>query len=363
MKRKILVSIFVTAIAVILLSLNLSADVTTTISDNRYETSETIKTIPAEEITGLIEFVFESSPALRGRVDVLSSEGDEIEIYYHKVLYAQNREQADSFANMISLRHEIIQNSLYLFADAPRNAPWRRTANLSGQIELEIRLPQEYSVNVHVSGYRINIGGPFPYADLGGEYCEEIRALRINGGLKIEAENSPIIIRDIVGPADIKARGANISARNIVTEVGISTFENRRGAISLIGFEGDELRVQAEKGKINIEKLTLNNGRRAYISNSGINSDIYVEVSEIFKSRLEVVNKSSDVQVLLPRDVSAEFLVTTDPDEGEIEVSGIPLVTEEVDWGTLFAHTYSHDSRIVVDTRGAGKVTIRRKGY
>jgi hypothetical protein len=336
------------------------------ISDNSYETEEMKEVVPAEEYGESTEFVFKSSTALRGRVEIFSTDAENIEIIYHKVLYAISREQAESFASLISLSHELKENSLIVSADAPRDAPWRKTANLSGQIECEIYLPAKFSISIDsVVGYYLSIRGPFPEAFVAGDYYEEVRVTRIELGLTIKASNSPIIIRDIKGPMMIEGKGGAITARNIDsgTGIGIATFQNERGPISIDGFTGDEIRCISQDGKITLEKLSLLNGARAYISNSGINSDIYIEIEEIKDSRLEVINKEADVSLLLPRDICAEFDITSDPDEGEIEVSGIPLITDKVDWGILVAHTFRYDSRITVDVRGTGKVTIRRKGF
>lgn len=336
------------------------------ISDNSYETEEMKDIIPADEYGSSSEFVFKSSTALRGRVEIFSTDAEDIEIVYHKVLYAESREQAESFASQISLSHELKENSLIVSADAPRDAPWRKTANLSGQVECEIYLPGQFSISLDsVVGYYLSIRGPFPEAFIAGDYYEEIRVTRIELGLTIKASNSPIIIRDIKGPMMVEGKGGAITARNIDsgTGIGIATFQNERGSISIDGFTGDELRCNSQDGKITLEKISLLNGARAYVTNSGINSDIYVEIEEIKDSRLEVVNKEADVSLLLPRDIRAEFDITSDPDEGEIEVNGIPLITDKVEWGILVAHTFRYDSRIIVDVRGTGKVTIRRKGF
>jgi hypothetical protein len=337
-------------LALVLIPVSLDAEGIQAISDNSYETEEMKDVIPAEEYLQSTELVFKSSTALRGRVEIFSTDAENIEIIYHKVLYAESREQAESFAAQISVSH----------------APWRKTANLSGQIECEIYLPQKFSINLDsVVGYYLSIRGPFPEAYVGGDYYEEIRVTRIELGLTIKATNSPIIIRDIKGPMLIEGKGGGITARNIDsgTGIGIATFQNERGAISIDGFTGDELRCISQDGKITLEKISLLNGARAYVSNSGINSDIYIEIEDIKDSRLEVINKEADVSLLLPRDIRAEFDITSDPDEGEIEVSGLPLITDKIDWGILVAHTFRYDSKIIVDVRGTGKVTIRRKGF
>ena len=337
-----------------------------TISDNNYETGEIRLYLGPDEFAPTADLIFQSSTALRGRLEISSTDSDSIEIIYHKVLYANSREQAEEFAPQISLNHEVKENSLIISADAPRDAQWRKTANLSGQIECEIYLPRQFSISIDSAvGYYLSIRGPFPQAYVTGDYYDEIRVSRIDLGLTVRATNSTIILRDIKGPMLVEGEGANITARNLDTGtgIGIATFENKRGAISIDGFTGDELRCISLEGRITLEKLSLLNGARAFISNSGINRDIYVEVEEIRDSRLEIINKAADVQLLLPRDIHAEFNITTDPDDGEIEMSGVPLVTEQVDWGTLVASTFRHDSRIVVDTRGTGKVTVRRKDF
>ncbi|NIP41770.1 MAG: hypothetical protein GWO41_13355 [candidate division Zixibacteria bacterium] len=337
-----------------------------TISDNNYETDEIRLFLGPDEFAPTADLIFQSSTALRGRLEISSTDSDSIEIIYHKVLYANSREQAEEFAPQISLNHEVKENSLIISADAPRDAPWRKTANLSGQIECEIYLPRQFSISIDsIVGYYLSIRGPFPQAYVTGDYYDEVRVSRIDLGLTVRATNSTMILRDIEGPMLVEGEGANITARNLDTGtgIGIATFENERGAISIDGFTGDELRCISREGRITLEKLSLLNGARAFISNSGINSDIYVEVEEIRDSRLEIINKAADVQLLLPRDIQAEFNITTDPDDGEIEMSGVPLVTEQVDWGTLIASTFRHDSRIVVDTRGTGKVTVRRKDF
>jgi len=333
------------------------------ISDNSFETEEQRILLTEDQFSEAIEFVFRSSPSLRGRLEILSSRKSEIEIIYHKVLFAKSREQADSFAQMISLEYEVSRNSFILSANAPRDAAWSRSANLSGKIDCEIYIPEDLSLSMEVEGYYLNIKGPFPEADLGGDYCEEIRVSKIELGLKIDAGNSAIILRDINGPTLIIGEGANISARNVNSGLGIASFENKRGEISIIGFEGDELRCIAEDGKINLEKISLLDGARAYVKNSGINSDVYIDIESISNSKLEIFNRAADIDILVPRDISAEFEISTDPDEGEIEINGVPLITEKATWGMILAHTYIHDSRILVDTRGAGKVTISKKGF
>lgn len=364
MSIKKTVQITATLFALILLPLmQVSGEKIFSISENSFETAEKRMVIAPELFAGTTEFIFESSTALRGRVEIFSSNRKEIEIIYHKVLFAETRQQADSFAQIISLNYEVSSNSLVLNASAPRNAPWRKSANLSGQIECEIYIPESYTINVDLAGYYLNIRGPFPEAEIVASYCDEIRVSRIELGLKLNSANSSVNLKDINGPALVKSEGGNISARNVNSGLGIASFENSGGAISVIGFTGDELHCEAEEGKINLEKIRLVNNARAYISNSGINSDIYIDVEEIIDSHLEVFNKTADIQFLLPRDISASFEISTDPDVGEIEVSGVPLVTEEVEWGSLLAHTPEHHSTIVADTRGRGKINLRRKDF
>ena len=334
-----------------------------TISDNSYETEEINLKIAAEEFTGATDFVFRSSPALRGRIEILSTEDDSIEIYYHKIMSAESVDQARSFAELIDVKYEISSNTFIVSAEAERDAPWRKTADLSGKIECEIYLPAEFSLNMSLVGYYINIKGPFPEAEITGEYCDEIRVSRIDLGLKVNADNSTVILRDINGPTLIQGERTGITARNVNSGLGIASFENKRGSISLVGFSGDELRCIAEEGKITLEKLTLANGSRVYVSNSGINSDIYVDLEELNDSRLEIFNKEADITMLLPIQAEAEFEVTADPDFGEIEFNGIPLITEDVGWGKLKARTQDSNSRIFMDTRGAGKIDVRRKDF
>jgi len=334
-----------------------------TISDNSYETEEISLKIPPEEFAGVTDFAFRSSPALRGRIEILSTEDDSIEIIYHKILFAESLEQARSFAGLIRMDYEISSNSFIVAAEAQRDAPWRKTANLSGQIECEIYLPQKFSLGMSLVGYYINIKGPFPEAEITGEYCDEIRVSRINLGLKVNANNSTIILRDINGPTLIEGEGAGITARNVNSGLGIASFENKRGSISVVGFSGDELRCIGEEGKITLEKLSLENGSRVYVTNSGINSDIYVDMEDLSDSRLEIFNREADITMLLPIRAEAEFEVSCDPDNGEIEFNGIPLITEDVDWGKLKARTTQSNSRIFIDTRGAGKVDVRRKDF
>jgi len=332
-------------------------------SENTFESEEITAILTPDMFAGTSEFVFRSSPALRGNIEFSSIQGENIEIIYHKILYAGSREEAETFSDIISLRTEKSGNSFYLVADAPRNAPWRKSANLSGQIECEVYIPDRFSVSMDVVGYYLNIKGSFPEVDVKGNYCEEIRVSRVELGLKINAKNSLITLRDINGPTLIISEGGNIRARNIKSGLGIASFECHRGAITVESFSGDELHCEAVEGKINLEKITLVGGANAYVSNSGINSDIYMDIEEIEDARLEIINRSADVMLILPRDVASSFNVSTDPDNGEIEVDGLPLITEVVEYGRLQGHTVSYNSRIMVDARGTGKITLRRKEF
>ena len=334
-----------------------------TISENSYETEEFNLKIAPDEFAGATDFVFRSSPALRGRIEILSTEDDSVEIYFHKVLFAESEEQARSFAELIDVKYEFSSNTFIVSAEAERNAPWRKTADLAGKVECEIYLPKEFSISMSLVGYYINIKGPFPEAEISGEYCDEIRVSRIDLGLKVDANNSTVILRDINGPTLIEGERAGITARNVDSGLGIASFENKQGSIALVGFTGDELHCVGEEGKITLEKLTLANGARVYVSNSGINSDIYVDVEEINDSRLEIFNKEADITMLLPIQVEAEFEVSTDPDNGEIDFNGISLITEDVGWGQLKARTSNSNSRILLDARGAGKIDVRRKDF
>jgi len=333
------------------------------ISENSFETEELTLIIPTSDFEAVTDFTFRSSPALRGRVEILSTDENEIEIVYRKVLFANSLEDAKSFAEVIGISYTQSGNIITISADAPRDAPWRRTANLSGQVECEIYLPEKFSLNLDLIGYYVNVKGPFPEAEISGEYCDEIRVSKIELGLKIDANNSTLILRDINGPILIEGEGASITARNIDSGLGIASFENNQGSISVIGYSGDELRCIGDDGKISLEKLVLIDGSRVYVSNTGINSDVYIDVEQLQDSHLEVYNKEADITLLLPKQLEAEFEITADPDKGEIEFSGIPLVTQQVDWGKLLAHTKNSNSRIVIDARGTGKINIRRKDF
>jgi len=357
------ISLILVFLLLVLVHVPIRAEKINSISDNSYETEELQIILSPEQLAGTNEFVFRSSPALRGRLEVISGTSPNFEVYYHKILYAASRAQADSFAALISLDHLITGTSLILQAEAPRDAPWRRTANLSGQVECEIYLPSQYSLSLDLVGYNIVVKGPFPEADLRGNYCDEVRVSRIELGLRMDMKNSTIILRDIRGPARIISEGGNITARDIDVVIGIATFDNKRGAVQIIGFAGDELRCEVTEGKINLERIVLQNGARAYITNSGSNSDIYMDIEFLSNSRIEIFNRTADIQLLLPQEITAEFALTADPYEGKIEIDGIPLITDEVTWGKLSAHTAAYDSRIIADTRGAGRISIRRKDF
>jgi len=352
LKTAIMLLGFLLILSVPILAQDLQGLKIVNVSRDVYESEKISQELDAGDIR---RFVFQANGVISGNINIVSSESD------HKMSYvlhfkARSMEQAQEFAEYITIEQDKSGDDLNVTAQARKESPWQGTSQ-SARLDIQINLPESTIVELNAVYFDINIEGPFQTARVINEFGR-VRVSNVMNGLSVVTDNSYVRVTDIQGKVDISTSNNKIRAENINTGSETAVFKNEFGLIEISRFSG-VMKCETSNGPIDIRGVTLTEGHSTV---STTYSAIDAELIALENASLHLEDNFSNVSVVLPEDLEARFDINVDRG-GRILLSGIPVVPIELDRERLIARTDNPDSKISVDLEGIGTVNIKGQKF
>ncbi|MBU1470484.1 MAG: hypothetical protein KJ723_07350 [candidate division Zixibacteria bacterium] len=324
----------------------------TNVTGNIYE-SETIT--EQLDFDGITRLAFTASSGFTGTISMKTS-ATGTRLVYSEHFKARSLDEAENFAKYIKLVSDKSNGVLVLRADAERGAPWQGT-DQSARLEIELVLPESLGIDLQAEYFDINIQGPFTIVEVLNDYGR-IRVSNVTQMLKILTENSRVNLDNIQGAIDVTTSNNMIRAQKIDTKDGMALFRNEYGVIEISRLTG-VVECVTSYSAIDLRGIKLTSGRSRFVTTYG---SIDAEIIELKDAELYVTDDFSNVELILPEDVEAEFDLNVERG-GRIHMTGITVTSEEMGRHRLVAHTDNPESKVNVDISGIGTVSIQGKKF
>jgi len=324
----------------------------TNVTGDIYE-SETVS--QKLDVSGVERLVFEASSGFTGTISVKASSG-EPRLVYSEHFKARSLDEAEEFSQFIGIETSRATPDFIISTTAKRGAPWQGT-DQSARLEIEVAIPESLAIDLQAEYFDISLQGPFTMVSVLNEYGR-IKVSNVMEGLKIVTKNSRVTIEDITGAIDVTTSNNMIRAQHIDTRGGTAIFKNEYGVIEISRLMG-VLECVTSYSAIDLRGIRLTSGRSRFITTY---STIDAEIIELQDADLYVTNDFSNVDLVLPDDVEADFDLNVGRG-GRIHVNGIVVIAEEMSRHRLIAHTENPDSRINVDVSGIGTISVIGKKF
>jgi hypothetical protein len=320
-------------------------------SGSRYETEVTTAVVTVREFDNLS---FTSSSYISGRLRLRSGDSEEAVINYKKVLKASSSQQAEDFADFISVEVEELENELAITAETPSRPPWSGT-DFSGRLDLEITVPlnTELKVYVRTTAFEIEVIGPFAVVDISNEFGG-VTVSDVSRKVKISTANSAVKVERCSGPVTVRTSARPIMLSEIDSKLGTVMLRNVNGMIMMQNVRG-ELDARTEFAEIKAFGIELESGRSKIRTES---STVQLGIRRL-DGDLTLINSNGKVDLSLPPAVTARYNLRVD-EGGRIYTTGIPIITELVTRTMLTGASGDGQHQIDIDMRGVGTISLRQ---
>jgi len=300
--------------------------------------------------------ILNTSGGFSGSVSLKAAESG-YKLKYYKKMKARSMDEAQHFANFIDVKTTQNNGDLIIEANAKLDSPWQGT-DQAGMIRLEITVPQSIQVEVNAENFDTHVVGPFSNVRVKNEFGR-IMVSGVTEKLSIASSNSQVLISEIRGEVEVFTSNNMIRARDVDTGDKVAVLSNEYGVIEISNFAG-KLDCETSYASVDARGLKLlGDGSRIITSYGSIDA----EIVELQNAVLYLEDNFSNVEVTLPEDVESTFDLNVDRG-GRIQMTGIPIVPEELESERLLARTDNPNSQIRVDISGIGTVSIKgRKVY
>jgi hypothetical protein len=121
-----------------------------------------------------------------GRTCVRAEDREDILVEAHKSARAENQEEAKRLLEKIRVAASESAEGLHLLVEIPRR--WNR----HGQVNLELRVPRELTMQIHSSNGSVAVQG-------------------VRGRVKARSSNGSVCVRDVVGDMDLATSNGKVS--------------------------------------------------------------------------------------------------------------------------------------------------------
>ena len=294
----------------------------------------------------------ESASTLWGKLSIVTSEKKEITITYYKKAKTDSKSTAIDYIDLIAVELHKVAGGVRLQMRASNPAPWSGTSE-SAWVEAELTVPERTSLDIDAQFFRIEADGPFSEVTVAPS-LERIDIADVNGRLDVQTANQQVSIADITGDISVVTSHASLEAYNIVSDDKQAVFRNEYGDITIDGFVG-ELNVKTSYGRVDISDYQPLKKRNIIRGQYG---PINVDISHITDAQVVIANRLEDIDLGLPRDISAMLTLAVSEDS-KIEVSNLLFQTDLVEQNRLSLITGSGDATIRGTIRGKGNIYVR----
>jgi hypothetical protein len=319
--------------------------------DSRFATKGT--KIEASVLSGNKVYI-NSVEFLSGRIYIVADSSGSATIDYKKIIKASGEKEALRYAEIINVIMEKVPDGIKILLQAPNPAPWSGTENMGG-VEAEIHLPPGCQIEINAIYFDIVIEGPFKSVSNRSSFGR-LEAGKISEILSLTTTNQDLIARDIAGELKLVTSNGDIRANNISCPAKQAIIRNENGSIVVNEFDGS-FDIENSYSKIRLEQLHLKNGESRI---SGSYSPVRVELAEMSKATLNIDNNNEDVDLYIPRSLSAKFILRS-KSGNQIDVVGLPIKPKKINSDRLEFVIGAGESQIIVNVDGNGSITVHGK--
>lgn len=264
---------------------------------------------------------------------------------------ANTEEKAKKFTEMVDMSLEREEEIVTLKLDTPHPAPWEGT-NYGIKATLEIYIPHDFMVDTKTSAFDLDISGPLKQAFIENHYGE-VQLRDVSEETNISATYGEVNAEDLEGSLNIETSYNSISLSDINTKKGKAFIKTTYGKIDLERFRG-QLEANTIYSSIYGSDITLSDGRNEIKT---VYSKIDLDFSNIKDAELYVKNTYGNINVVVPKDLSARLLLTVGRG-GKIHTSGILIKPSVLHKTRLEGTCGEGGSDIEMDIDGIGEIFL-----
>jgi hypothetical protein len=341
---------------------------------------------------GIDYLEIQGSKNLSGSIGIVTRDDDEIKVNYKMNAVAGSESQASRFLDLISLQLDNRQdNKAVLRIITPLDAPWQGK-NYQVSLDILIEIPEKMGIKGEIWFMRLDASGPLTGVELRAAYSS-INLSDIQGPIDVTTSFAALQMTDINGNIKAENRYGSIKVSDITVADGNAIFQNTSGAIELSNIKGP-VEAYTSYSPIEATDITADEGtivlRTSYspisvenvlgelicettfspieISNCSLThgqskietsySPITADFNKITDSQLFIYNNYNNINIMLPRTLSAQILAIVD-NGGRIHTSELPLKPTQLNTNHLEGYVGDGDDRIELKVSGIGTIEIK----
>jgi DUF4097 and DUF4098 domain-containing protein YvlB len=297
------------------------------------------------------EFRLTSPVNLGGVLNLEVGEDDVCSVEFECWARAKNRKNAKEFTELVQINLERVGQVVTLKLDTPRNAPWEGT-NYAIKVTLDVYVPRDIAVEAKTRHFSLDITGPLRTVEIRNSYGE-IRIADVTEQTSVDGSYAQVDAENIRGDLDIETSYNRISVQNVDTEGGKAFLKTSYGEIDVDDFTG-QLEAYTVYSPIYGSGMTLLGGGNEIKT---VYSKIELGFEEITDSRLYVYNSYGNIDLAVPRDLSARLALSVGRG-GKINTEGILIKPQVIEKTRLEGICGDGDSEIELNISGIGRILV-----
>ena len=339
---------FLIIIALLLFTISSQAQDIFQAGNNLYSTEESLNTESCSEKS----FIYISSAAtLTGSIRISTSDEDSITISHFIKAKTSSKKKAIDYIDLISVNFSKSNKGYKIEMRSPNPKVW--ADNEAGIVEIELTLPKYCDIEIDAVYFDITADGPFRNfmvpTSLG-----RLTVDNVTGKLELATSNRRLKVSNVTGETYLSTSNSTLFATDIISPNKKITMYNEGGDINVDNITG-EVNIKNKYGRIDI-----NNYKPSGLLNKirCDNGPIILEITEINATQILISNRFEDIELVVPRDISAELSLAVEED-GKIDVSNLPFKPDLVQPNRLNLITKDGASLITSSIRGKGNIYLR----
>jgi len=304
------------------------------------------------EVGSVRDLIIQSASNLSGALSIRAAEQSTVRVIFKKRAKAKNRSMATDYIDLIDVTLDVLPNKITVKLRAPNPAPWSGT-NYSGSVQAELVVPVGSRIEIEAPLYDVTAEGPFEEIII-SESLGRLEIANISKRVMVASVNRRVLLKNISGQISASTSNSSLRATNINTGENQAKFRNSGGDIRIEGFVG-RINAKNSYGRITILDFEPRGQSNHIRCSSG---PITLEISRMSEGQLVVANRHEDIDISVPDTLSAYLTLSVD-DDGIIEATHFPFVSDLVQRNRLSLVAGEGDVNISGTVRGKGNIYIR----
>ncbi|NMC44070.1 MAG: hypothetical protein GYA46_09150 [candidate division Zixibacteria bacterium] len=309
---------------------------------NRLEQTAALKSGQTVTITGVA--------SLAGSLTI-TADGRECRVACRKLLKAPDRQEAESYAHLISVEVVTAPDGLTIDLRAPAKAPWSGTGN-SARLELQIAVPEKCAIKIATAYFDIAAVGPFSEFVV-NESLSKVSVENVDGATEIKVSNRPLAVKGLRGKVVLVNRYSDITMEDIDTGEETGLISNDNGEVDITRYRGG-LDLRTSYDRIVARQLFLTGGRNRVKNVSG---PVALSFDSLTAGKLRITNEYGPVTLDILGRVDARF-VCREADGGKTVAEHMTMEPTVVYDNRLEFVTGDQTAEVRVTTTGDGDIII-----